>query len=200
MRAPLRCRESMAKHCAFAASSEASATTVAVAASMAAVAPARKQSWAAAWSRATADTGRWRSGRKKKARSRSLMVNRHPGKNSEHRRYKCGYIADSASFSGLDSWNYVSDAITWKDRESRRESIREGEDRSSKRSVSVGRINIPDPRIGFATRRVARLFQPFGLTQKRSQLIDESGTLLLLLKAFKVSVRSGRRISCRKDR
>ena len=98
---------------------------------MAAAVPARKQSSAAAWSRATADTGWWRLGRKKKARSRSLTVNRHPGKSSEHRRYKYGYIADSASSSGLDSWNSVSDAITWKHRESRRESIREGEDRSS---------------------------------------------------------------------
>jgi hypothetical protein len=60
-------------------------------------------------------------------------VNRHPGKSSEHRRYKYGYIADSASSSGLDSWNSVSDAITWKHRESRGESIREGEDRSSNR-------------------------------------------------------------------
>src|SRR5688572_19103241 len=121
----------MAKHCVSAASSEASATTAAVAASMAAAVPARKQSSVAAWSRATAGTGWWRLGRKKKARSRSLTVNRHPGKSSEHRRYKCGYIADSASSSGLDSWNSVSDAITWEHSESRRESIREGEDRSS---------------------------------------------------------------------
>src|SRR5688572_17607507 len=131
MRAPLRCQESMAKHCVSAALSEASATTAVVAASMAAAVPARKQSSAAAWSRATADTGWWRLGRKKKARSRSLTVNHHPGKSSEHRRYKYGYIAGSASSSGLDSWNSVSDAITWKHRESRGESIREGEDRSS---------------------------------------------------------------------
>lgn len=125
MRAQLRCQESMAKHCVSAAPSEASATTAVAAASMAAASmaaavPARKQSSAAAWwSRATADTGWWRLGRKKKARSRSLTANRHPGKSSEHRRYKCGYIADSASSSGLDSWNSVSDAITWKHRESR---------------------------------------------------------------------------------
>src|SRR5688572_28701960 len=120
----------MAKHCVSAASSEALATTAVVvppraAASMAAALPARKQSSVAAWCRATADTEWWRSGRKKKARSRSLTVNRHPGKSLEHRRYKYGYIADSASSSGLDSWNSVSDAISWKHRESRRESIRE---------------------------------------------------------------------------
>src|SRR5688572_16267882 len=123
---------------------------------MAAAVPGRTRWSAVAWSRATADTGWWRSGRKKKARSRSLTVNHHPDKNSEHRQYKYGYIGDSASSSGLDSWNSVSDAITWKHRESRRESIRESEDRSSESTVSVGRINIPDPRIRFATRRVAR--------------------------------------------
>lgn len=160
MRAQLRCQESMAKHCVSAASSEASATTAVVAASMAAAVRARKQSSVAAWSHATADTGWWRSGRRKKARSRSPTVSRHPGKSSEHRRYKYGYIADSASSSGLDSCNSISDAITWKHRESRGESIREGEDRSSNR----GEVTL----CGSATLRLGVNFaRSSGFTQRR---------------------------------
>jgi len=177
----------MAKHCVSAALSEASATTAVVAASMAAASmaaagPARKQSSAAAWSRATADTGWWRSGRTKKARSRSLTVNHHPGKSSEPRRYKCGYIADSASSSGLDSWNSVSDAITWKHRESRGESIREGEDRSSKFGVRW-------------------LDAAFVWSSRCDQNTEKAPSIRRTPKlVFKVSVRSGRRILCRRGR
>ena len=186
MRAQLRCQESMAKHCVSAASSEASATTGVVAASMAAasmaaVVLARKQSSAVAWSRATADTGWWRLGRKKKARSRSLTVNRHPGKSSEPRRYKCGYIADSASSSGLDSWNSVSDAISGSI-VNRAESLYE--------KVKIAQVSLESGGLTPLSARVVSLGSDRGKapSSRRSP------------KPFKVSVRSGRRILCLRDR